>query len=64
MSGALGAVSMVLLVYAFDVRGECSLEKFGQESDPVFTALAGSNDDVARVEVDVLDSQARAFEEP
>ena len=56
VAGALGAISVVLFVYAFDMSGEFALEEFGQESDAVFSASAGSNDDLSSFEVDVLDS--------
>ena len=38
--GALGAVLVVLFVYALNVRGEFSLEEFRQKSDAVLTAFA------------------------
>jgi hypothetical protein len=45
------------------VLGESSLGHGGQDGDAVFGALGVADDDLIHREVDVLDSQAAAFEQ-
>jgi hypothetical protein len=63
VAGALGKVSLVLDTDAFEVVGEVAVNEIGEEGDSVFAALAGSDDELVRVEVDVLHPEVGAFEQ-
>jgi hypothetical protein len=53
---------LVLGIDSLDVVGEVGVNRFGEEGDSVFASFARSDDDMASVEVDVLDSKICAFE--
>lgn len=63
VAGALGQVLLVLETHPFEVAGEVLVNEIGQEGDSVFAALAGSDDDLTSVEIDVLHSEVGAFEQ-
>jgi hypothetical protein len=56
-------VGFVLLLHPLQVPGEGPLGHGWQDGDAILGALTISDDDLVRSEVDVLDSQAGAFEQ-
>ena len=52
----------MLGVDSFEMVGEVVANRFGEEGDSVFASFARSDDDMASVEVDVLDAEIGAFE--
>lgn len=63
MACARAEVPLVLLADAFEMGGQIVAKAIGEEGDAVLVALAGSDDDVAGLEVDVLDAKASAFQQ-
>src|SRR5262245_64212548 len=47
-----------------EMPSEVTLDDRGKHRDPILVALAAANDDLVRGEVDVLDPEPAAFEDP
>lgn len=62
MARTVTQVPLVLGVDEFEMIGQALADCFREERDPVFLPFAGSNDDLASIEIDILDAQVRAFE--
>jgi len=62
-AGAAHEVALVLGPYALEVNGELGLDRDGQHRRAVLVALAAPDSDLVAAEVDVLHTQAAAFEQ-
>ncbi len=63
VASALDEIPLVLEADAFEMTGEVGLEDPGQQGHSVFSAFAGSDDELACVEIDVFDAEVGAFEQ-
>src|SRR5262245_12526005 len=62
-TGASGEVQIMELARGFDVRGEGGLDCCGKHGTAIPAALALAHDDLVTREVDVLHTEAAAFEQ-
>src|SRR6266404_4127219 len=63
-AGAAGDVALVKTSHALEVAPQRLPDNPGEDRDPVLVALAGPDDDVACLEVDVLHAKPGALEQP